>query len=169
MLGVKKMPDKNLMHYIAVTGILINKEGKYLITKRAETEKSFPGKWTVPGGKLEALDYVFRKKDTSIHWYNIFEEVLIREVFEEVGLEIGNFGYITSMAYVRSDCIPCIIVSLYAYTKDENIKLSNELIEYAWVNLEEAKTYDLIEGIYEEIKILDNHLKSGGSINWKKE
>tara|TARA_Y100000310_G_C20702929_1_gene831730 strand:- start:10029 stop:10202 length:174 start_codon:yes stop_codon:yes gene_type:complete len=57
MLG---MVDKNLLHYVVVTGILVNSQGKYLITKRAEWEKAFPGKWTVPGGKLEVLDYVLR-------------------------------------------------------------------------------------------------------------
>jgi len=66
------MVDRNLLHYIVVTGILVNNQGKYLITKRADWEKAFPGKWTVPGGKLEVLDYVLREKDTSEHWYNIF-------------------------------------------------------------------------------------------------
>ena len=30
------------MHYAVVTGILINSEGKFLITKRADWEKAFP-------------------------------------------------------------------------------------------------------------------------------
>ena len=40
------------------------KDGMYLIAKRAEWEKAFPGKWTVPGGKLEVLDYSLNQKDT---------------------------------------------------------------------------------------------------------
>ena len=153
------MPDKNLMHYIVVTGILINSDGKYLITKRAEWEKAFPGKWTVPGWKLEVLDYVLRKKDTSSHWYNIFEELLKREIKEEVDLEFENVGYVTSLAYLRDDKIPCLIVSLYANAKTENIKLCDALTEYACVNLEEAKKFDLIDGIFEELEILDKKLK----------
>jgi len=35
--------DKNKAHYIVVTGILVNKEGKYLIAKRADWEKAFSG------------------------------------------------------------------------------------------------------------------------------
>ena len=161
------MVDRNLVHYIVVTGIIL-KDGKYLIAKRAEWEKAFPGKWTVPGGKLEVLDYVLRKKDTSSHWYNVFENLLKREVEEEVGLEIKNINYVTSMVYIRSDKIPCLIVSLYAETENENIRLCHALTDFAWVNLEEAKNYDLIDGIYEELEILDKKLKTGSTLEWGK-
>ncbi len=160
------MPDKNLTHYAVVTGILINKEGKFLITKRAEWEKAFPGRWTVPGGKLEVLDYALREKDTPHHWYNIFENLLKREVMEEVELEIENIDYVTSMVYIRPDKIPCLIVSLYANSKSENVKLCNALTDYAWVDLEEAKNYDLIEGIYDELIILNRKLK-GEKVLWE--
>ena len=36
----------------AKKGAIIVKDGKYLIAKRADYEKAFPGLWTVPGGKL---------------------------------------------------------------------------------------------------------------------
>lgn len=161
------MVDKNMMHYVVVTGILINSEGKFLVVKRAEWEKAFPGRWTVPGGKLEVLDYVLREKDTPHHWYNVFEDLLKREVMEEVGLEIKNIDYVTSMVYIRPDKIPCLIVSLYADAVNyEKLNLCNALTEYAWVNLEEAKNYDLIEGIYDELVILDKKLK-GEKIIWQ--
>jgi len=161
------MYNRNLLHYLVVTGILVNEEGKYLITKRADWEKAFSGKWTVPGGKLEVLDYVLREKDTSVHWYNIFEDLLRREIGEEVGLEIENFGYVTSLVYLRDDKIPCLIVSLYVDAKTDKVRLCNALTEYAWVSLEEAKKYDLIEGIYEELEILDKKLKGDGIHEWK--
>ena len=160
------MSDKNLTHYIVVTGIIINKEGKFLITKRAEWEKAFPGRWTVPGGKLEVLNYVLREKDTSQHWYNILEDLLKREIMEEVNLEIKNIDYITSMIYIRPDKIPCLIISLFAESTSEDVKLCNALTEYCWVNLEEARNYDLIEGIYDEFIMLDKKLK-GEKILWK--
>ena len=159
--------DRNLLHYIVVTGILV-KDGKFLITKRAEWEKAFPGKWTVPGGKLEVLDYILREKDTSSHWYNVFEDLLKREVKEEVGLEIKNIDYVTSMVYIRDDKIPCLIVSLHAETESDNIMLCRALTDFAWVDLEEAKNYDLIEGIYEELEILDKKLKTGKTLEWKR-
>lgn len=163
------MFDKNQAHYVVVTGI-IAKDGKYLITKRAEWEKAFPGRWTVPGGKVKVLDYTLKKKDTAELWYNILEDALSREIQEEVGLEIKNIGYITSMVYIRIDEVPCLIISLYGELKEEkDVKLCSALTEYAWVDLEEAKKYDLIDGIYDELVILDKHLKEGEKIDgWKK-
>lgn len=159
--------DKNLVHYAVVTGIIV-REGKYLIAKRAEWEKAFPGKWSVPGGKLKVLDYILKKKDTRDHWYNIFENVLISETAEEVGLNIKCIGYITSMVYIRSDDVPCLIVSLYAHAEEGEVKLCNALSEYKWVNLEEAKKYDLVEGLYEEIEMLDKLLNGVEAGQWKK-
>ena len=162
------MSDKNLMHYIVVTGIIV-KDGKFLITKRADWEKAFPGKWTVPGGKFEVLDYALREKDTPHHWYNIFENLLKREVLEEVGLEIENIDYVTSMVYIRPDKIPCLIVSLFAELENEKeikIKLCDALTDFAWVDLNEAKNYELIDGIYEELEILDRKLKTGQNSEW---
>ncbi len=160
--------DRNLMHYVVVTGILVDKEGKYLICKRAEWEKAFPNRWTVPGGKLEVLDYTLREKDTSHHWYNIFEDLLKREVKEEAGLEIENIGYVTSMVYIRPDKIPCLIVSLYADASKGEVRLCSALTEFVWVDLEEAKEYDLIEGIYQELEILDRKLKGEKMETWEK-
>jgi 8-oxo-dGTP diphosphatase len=162
------MFNEKLAHYIVVTGIVI-KEGKYLITKRSPKEKAFPNLWTVPGGKLEKEDYLNRPKDTSVHWYNVFEGVLIREIKEEVGLDIKNIRYLTSLAYVRSDNIPTIIISLFADYKSGNLELCPELTEFKWVSLQEAKEYELIEGIYEELEMLDNFLKLGKLTDWKKD
>src|SRR3989344_7427860 len=104
------MYDEKMAHYVVVTGILV-KDGKYLIAKRSEKEKAFPGKWTVPGGKLKSDEYIGLPKDTSQHWYEVLENTLRREIKEEVDLEIENIGYVTSMVYMRSDNVPCLIVS----------------------------------------------------------
>ncbi len=162
------MYNKNNVHYVTVTGILV-KNGKYLIAKRADWEKVFPNQWTVPGGKLEVLDYALKQKDTSVQWYNVLENLLKREIKEEVNLEIKNIGYVTSLIYIRPDEIPCLIISLYAEPVGEDIKLCNALTEYKWVDLDEAKNYDLIDGIYEELVILDEFLKKGKEMEWGKE
>ncbi|MCK4552873.1 NUDIX domain-containing protein [Candidatus Pacearchaeota archaeon] len=159
--------DKNQVHYITATVILV-RDGKFLIAKRAGYEKAFPGKWTVPGGKLEVLDYALREKDTSVHWYNVLEDLSKKEVMEEVGLEIKNLNYVTSLVYIRSDNIPSLIISLWAEPVGEDVKLCHALTEYKWVSLEEAKNYDLIEGIYEELEILDKKLKTGQNQEWEK-
>lgn len=150
--------DENNKHNVAVTGIIV-KDGKYLITRRALTKKAFPGMWTVPGGNLELNDYINEKKDTSVHWYNILEKVLRREVKEEVGLEIKNIGYVTSMTFMNKES-PMLIVSLYADHEEGEVKLNEESIDFKWVDIDEVKNYQLIEGIYEELVMLDELLKN---------
>ena len=154
-------------HYVVVTGIIVH-NGKYLIVKRADWEKAFPSKWTVPGGKMDYSDYSNKEKDTSVHWYNVAENVLRREIMEEVSLEIKDIGYVCSMVYLRSDNIPCLILSLYANANSTDIKLCRSLTEYVWVTLEEAKKYDLVEGMYDELSMLDEFLKTGKHMVWNK-
>ncbi|HEY8709123.1 MAG TPA: NUDIX domain-containing protein [Burkholderiaceae bacterium] len=55
-------------------GVLINPEGEFLLTSRPEG-KVYAGYWEFPGGKLEAGESV--------------EDALRRELFEEIGIEIG--------------------------------------------------------------------------------
>jgi len=162
------IPDQK-MHYVVATCIVV-KEGKYLIAKRAPFEKAFPNQWTVPGGKLESKDFISRPKDTVSLWYNICEGLVEREVLEEVGLEIDkeSMGYVTSLSYIRSDGVPTIIISLFANYKSGEVKLCKALTEYAWVSLEEAKKYDLIDGIYDELAMLDKHLKGEKLGAWKR-
>ena len=155
-------------HRVSVTGIIV-KHGKFLITKRSLNKKAFPGKWTVPGGNLQLKDYMDLPKDTNIHWYNIFEKVLRREIMEETGLYIKNIRYLTSMTFIRPDNVPGLIVSLFADHDKGYVKLNDESTEHAWVSLEEAKNYDLIEGIYEELEMLDRILKGEKVGEWGNE
>lgn len=162
------MYDPEKAHYLVATCIVV-KDNKFLIAKRSDREKNWPGKWTVPGGKLEKKDYTNRPYDTEgKHWYNVFEGLVRREVKEEIGLNIKHIKYLTSLAFERDDGIPTIIVSLYANPENGKIKLSPELVEYKWVSLGEAKEYDLIDGIYEELEMLDNVLKGEDVGEWEK-
>lgn len=151
---MEEMQEK--AHYIAVTGIIRNSEGKYLICKRSPNEKAFPNKWCVPGGKVQKSDFVNTPKDTNDHWFDIFEKTLQREILEETGLKIKGIGYVSNLAFVRPNGFSTIIVSLYAKHDEGDVKLNEEeLVDYAWVSLEEAKNYDLIENIYEQMVKVD--------------
>ena len=144
---------KQKAHYISVTGIIRNKDGKFLICKRSSNEKVFTNKWCVPGGKIEQSDFINKPKDTNDHWFDIFERVLEREIFEETALKIKNIGYVSNLALIRPNGFSTMIVSLFGEHDEGEVKLDeNELVDHAWVDLEEAKEYDLIENIYEQIE-----------------
>ena len=155
------------LHEVVITAIIV-KDGKYLIARRSPSKKRFPGLWTVPGGKLETEDYLFLPKDTEHYWYNVLERVLRREVKEEVGIDIKNIEYITSLATVHADGSPSLVVSCIADYAGSEIKLQeSELVEHTWVSLAEAKNYELIDGIYDELVMAENH-RNGTKSEWSR-
>jgi len=150
--------DKEL-HRIVSTCI-IYKDGKYLLLQRSFEKKMFPGKWTVPGGGLTIDDYINLPKTTSDHWYFALENSLRREIKEEAGIEVGKINYLCDMTFIRSDNIPVIILSFYAPYKSGEVKLDEDSINHAWVTYEEAKNYNMVEGLINEIKMVDELLRA---------
>lgn len=148
-----KYKDPHL-HFVALTCI-IHRKGKYLITKRSPEEKAFPNQWTVPGGRMSVEDYINLPKPTESAWYGAVEEGLRREVKEEVNLEIGRPHFLVDMAFVRPDGIPVVVLSFWANYKSGKVKLDSDAVDHAWVTEKQAKKYDLISGIYEEIVMAD--------------
>jgi len=156
------------LHYISLTAI-IHKDGKYLITKRSDDEKAFPGLWTVPGGKVEVVDYLNTPKTTKDVWYGALANTLIREVKEEVDLEIANIRFIIDMVFIRPDGIPGVILSFLANYKSGKVNLNKESVDFAWVTAKQANSYNLIEGIYEEILMADKMIRGAdiGKLKFK--
>lgn len=155
------------LHEVAITAIVVREE-KFLIIRRSKNKKRFPGRWTVPGGKLETSDYTSLPKDTKDYWYNVLEKTLAREVREEVGIEIDNVQYLTSLATVHKDRVPSLVISCLASYKRGKIKLQEEESDsFVWVSLNEAKKYDLIDGILDELVMADKKLR-GKKVIWKR-
>jgi NADH pyrophosphatase NudC (nudix superfamily) len=124
--------------------------------------------WTVPGGKLETDDYINLPKDAKDYWYNVLEKVLRREVMEEVGLEIENIEYVTSLATVHTDGAPSLVISCMAdYVSGEVMLQEGETDKYEWVSLEEAQDYELIDGIHDELKMAEDR-RNGIKTEWKR-
>jgi 8-oxo-dGTP pyrophosphatase MutT (NUDIX family) len=157
-LPLRMENQKVELHRVVATAI-IRKEGKYLIVKRNSDRNSFPGRWGVPGGGLEMMDYVNLPKTTSDAWYYAVENSLLREIKEEVGLEVQKPKYLLDLIFIRRDGIPVVTLSYYCDWKSGEVKLNEENTDCKWVSVEEAKNYDLIEGIFDEIKMVDEILK----------
>ena len=159
--------NSEYLHEVVITAIVV-KDGKYLITRRAPNKKRFPGMWTVPGGRLQVSDYVNLRRDTEHYWYNVLEKTLKREVKEEVGIEIDNIEYVTSLARVHEDGAPSLVISCLAdYVSGEVVLEEHETDQFAWVTFQEAKEYALIEGIYDELGMAEER-KRGIKKEWKK-
>ena len=145
------MLDK--LHIVTMTGKIF-KDGKVLIVRRALNEKNYPGRWIVPGGKLEKKDYIDLQPNSDGLWYNIIEKALKREIMEETGLEVENVDYLVDMVFMRPDGIPTVVIACTCDHKAGEVKLSQkDLIDHAWVTLEEAENYPLIDGVHDELKL----------------
>jgi len=151
------------LHFVVATAIIVKNpfdktQGKrFLIAKRAPHEKAFPNKWTVPGGKLVLHEYDHLPKTNPTHpqWYNVIDWVLRKEVREETGLEIETPQYLCDLVFVRPDGYPAVTLSYWAPYKSGEVKLSKDLVDHAWVTPEEAKNYELIDGIWDELKMVN--------------
>jgi len=98
----------------------------------------------------------------------VLEKTLNREVKEEVGIEIGNIEYVTSLATVHKDGSPSLVISCLADYTSGKIRLQpEESDKFAWVNLKEAKNYDLIDGIYDEL-VMAEQKRQGKKVEWKR-
>lgn len=161
------MASEYTLFEVVITAI-IQKDGKYLITRRSMQKRRFPGKWTVPGGHLEPADFMGYPKDTEHYWYNVLEKALAREIEEEVGLAIQNVRYVTSLATEHKDGAASIVISCLAdYVRGEVRLQEEETDQAAWVSLEEAKGYELLDGIYDELAMADA-LQKGEHYEWKR-
>lgn len=150
------MIENTDMHRVAVTAIIFNPlTGKMLITRRALTKSQWPGMWTVPGGGIETDDYTGEEPSFDDHtkqWYGVCERAVRREVREETGLEITEPWLVTDLAFVNTDETPVLVLSFATDLRGpDRVRYDVDTIGHAWVDLEEAKEYELIPGIYEEL------------------
>ena len=159
-----QIKDKEL-HRIVTTTIIWRKVAKrdfeFLITRRSLHKKVHPGKWTVPGGGLITDDYINDKPSTkgSPQWYGALQKSLTREIKEEVGLKIGKPEFLVDLTFIRPDGIPVIVFSYFAKYVSGKIKFDEDTIDHKWVTVKEARKFDLIDGIWGEIRDVEKLLK----------
>ncbi len=115
---------------LTVKTVIVNKEGKILLLKRAINDKTNPGAYDLPGGGLEKGETI--------------ELALKREIEEETGIKnisIGDVIKISEYPKGHKDLDHLKGIRFIAYVGEENesIKLSGaEHSDFEWLPLEEA-------------------------------
>jgi NADH pyrophosphatase NudC (nudix superfamily) len=100
------------------------------------------------------IDNPTRMNGDVIDFENSVEDLLKRETREEAGIEIGNdFEYINSVSFIRPDGIPVILLKFAAkYVSGEVVPEEGGFTDYKWVDAQEVKEYDCIQGVHYEIE-----------------
>lgn len=156
-ISIDKAKKEKLFYFVANVVVYREEDKRCLILKRDEREKVHPGKYAVPGGKLEWNDLDInnptRINGDVLDYEEAIEKLLRREVFEEAGIEIEEgLAYINNVAFIRPDETPVILVKFAAKYKSGIVKLEEgSFTDYKWVNEEEVKHYECIKGVPEEV------------------
>lgn len=123
---------------------VIEHGGKFLLIKRSETEKNYPGLWAPTGGRAEI-------GETMV-------ETIRREVREETGLEITN-----EAAFLNSYCFGKTVAAAFLVrATGSQVKLGDELTDYKWISSEEElKELPFIAGIQHHYRLARIMLEKG--------
>ena len=165
-ISLQNAKEDKLFYFVANVVVYRKDDGRCLILQRSHEEKLHPGKYGVLGGKLEwgdlDVDNPTRINADVLDYKNAVQDLLAREVREEAGVEIEKeLTYINSMAYIRPDGVPTVMVKFAAAYKSGEVRPEKEaFIGHAWVNDEEVKNYDCLLGILEEVAATIKHFQS---------
>ena len=126
------MPDlaKHKTHLILVNAVVI-KDGKILVSQRSFEETHQPGKWTVPGGKVER---------TKGNVWNVIEKTLKKEVMEETGIEIDDgVQLLTNNTFIRSTGQHVVALIFLCHWKKGEARPLDDTIDVKWISREGLK------------------------------
>ncbi len=153
------------LFYFVVNVLIYRDDGRFLLLKRSVREKVHPGKFCTPGGKLEWKDLDLnnptRMNGEVFDFEDAVEKLIAKEVTEEAGIEADTekLIYINSVAFVRPDGIPVVLVKFAVKYKSGNVVIDkNDFDDFVWADLEEAKKLDCVLGIDKEMEIAKNIL-----------
>ena len=122
---------------IKVVAGLILQNDKLLICQRPKF-KDHPLKWEFPGGKI-------KKHESS-------EDALIREINEELSINIISYKELISYSFNYSNLNKTVIINFYLIKNFRGNILNNFHIQLKWIENKDIHEYDFIEG---DLKIID--------------
>lgn len=120
----------NHVYGLAVRVLLTDENGKILILKRSTECKTNPGKWELPGGKVN--------QDES------FDHALLREVYEETNLKI-ELDHVVGASEQNLHIIRAVHIIMSGRIIEGELTLSSEHEGYAWVLMETLPDYELAD------------------------
>ena len=110
------------MNFCSGIHLLVRKEGKFLVLKRASNVKE-PDCWDLPGGTNE--------------WGEQPVEAAIRETKEEAGLEIDVTKLLGAWAFENEHGKWSIELLGFGEVRGGEISLEDKFAEYRWLTLKE--------------------------------
>jgi len=110
--------------------IVLDGEGRCLLLKRSMISKGNPGKWDLPGGKVDAGEDL--------------EHGLLREVAEETGLTISLQRVLGAAESEVPDRRVAYLI-LEGSVETGQVQLSSEHDDYIWVDRHDLAKVDLAE------------------------
>ena len=138
---------------LSVRVLITDEDNKILILKRSTGSKTNPGKWELPGGKVDQGES--------------FDQALIREVKEETGLKI-SLDHVVGVSEQNPHLIRAVHIIMSGKIIGGTLKLSKEHEGYAWVffeNLSEYELADWLEDFVNNQEPNDNQVNSSEEIN----
>lgn len=133
------------LHIVAVTGF-VEFDNKFLILKRSENETAYPGKWTIPGGKAESGLGVI--------------DNLKREIKEESNLDVeDSIIFLGDSEFIRPDGLHVFVLRFLCKAKKDNLKISDDFTDHAWITLDQLESFDLIDGVKKDFLSLQKVFK----------
>ncbi|MCC2631564.1 MAG: hypothetical protein K0S20_263 [Patescibacteria group bacterium] len=157
-ISLEAAKSDKLFYFVANVLIYREEDRRFLALKRSESEKVHPGKFAFPGGKLEwkdmDIEHPTRMNGDVIDFENALEDLLSREAREESGVEIDarNLQYLNSVAFVRPDGIPVILLKFMAPFVSGEVKVEEgAFTDHAWVTRTELNDLPYIKGMNEEV------------------
>lgn len=115
---------------LAVRALITDENGKVLILKRSADSKTNPGRWELPGGKVDQGE--------------AFDVALVREVEEETGLKI-SLGNVIGASQQNLPLFRAVHLIMYGEIVEGELNLSSEHEGYAWEFPENLKDYELAD------------------------